>query len=235
VDKLARLVYRQKWRIATDSPGVRTVSSQTAKDVSSPRFSLQNAELITMLIKALTFFLLLSPRSYTIHRNFPKRFKSTPANDIGKPRPTEVVKLRRSGGQLVQGCDVYIGRAINQGGWNLPCSKWHNPFRRTNDTFEAKKEAVAKLKSTFCVLLISSAICTSCEARRWDVGARLTRTCPVTEMCLSVLRMVVRRRGACTMFVYCSWSSNILPIKVALQRVYNREKVKWKSLEANLG
>jgi len=41
---------------------------------------------------------------------------------------TRVVKLRRSGGKVVQDCDVYIGRRFTMGGWNLPHSKWHNPF-----------------------------------------------------------------------------------------------------------
>ena len=29
---------------------------------------------------------------------------------------------------MVQGCDVYIGRACFRGGWALPQSRWHNPF-----------------------------------------------------------------------------------------------------------
>src|SRR6185369_13395268 len=41
---------------------------------------------------------------------------------------TRVVKLRRRGGRLVQGCDVYIGRACCRGGWTLGKSKWANPF-----------------------------------------------------------------------------------------------------------
>jgi hypothetical protein len=24
---------------------------------------------------------------------------------------------------------VYIGREVKKGGWDLPCSKWHNPYR----------------------------------------------------------------------------------------------------------
>ncbi len=40
----------------------------------------------------------------------------------------KVVKLKRSQGQVVQDCDVYIGRKCTLGGWNLPASKWHNPF-----------------------------------------------------------------------------------------------------------
>ena len=39
----------------------------------------------------------------------------------------KVVRLRRVNGRIVQDCDVYIGRQCNQGGWNLPNSKWHNP------------------------------------------------------------------------------------------------------------
>lgn len=40
----------------------------------------------------------------------------------------KVVRIQRKGGQVIQDCDVYIGRACNMGGWNLPQSKWHNPF-----------------------------------------------------------------------------------------------------------
>lgn len=39
-----------------------------------------------------------------------------------------VVRIRRKGGEIVQGCDIYIGRACSQGGWNLSESKWYNPF-----------------------------------------------------------------------------------------------------------
>lgn len=39
-----------------------------------------------------------------------------------------VVRLRRSGGKVIQGCDIYIGRKCTMGGWNLPQSKWANPF-----------------------------------------------------------------------------------------------------------
>lgn len=39
-----------------------------------------------------------------------------------------IVRIKRSGGEIVQDCDVYIGRACNQGGWNLPESRWKNPY-----------------------------------------------------------------------------------------------------------
>ena len=42
---------------------------------------------------------------------------------------TRVVRLQRSQGAIIQNCDIYIGRQISQGGWNLPGSKWANPFR----------------------------------------------------------------------------------------------------------
>lgn len=44
-----------------------------------------------------------------------------------KQKP-KVVKLKRKGGKVVQDCDVYIGRALNMGGWRLKKSKWYNPF-----------------------------------------------------------------------------------------------------------
>jgi Domain of unknown function (DUF4326) len=41
---------------------------------------------------------------------------------------TRVVHLKRQKGEVVVGCDVYIGRACNRGGWNLKQSIWSNPF-----------------------------------------------------------------------------------------------------------
>lgn len=39
-----------------------------------------------------------------------------------------VVRIKRRNGEIVQDCDVYIGRAVNRGGWKLKASKWKNPF-----------------------------------------------------------------------------------------------------------
>ncbi len=53
---------------------------------------------------------------------------------------TVIVHLRRRGGVEVEGCDVYIGRAMYQGGWRLPTSKWANPYRLCD--FENSRAAV---------------------------------------------------------------------------------------------
>lgn len=50
---------------------------------------------------------------------------STVSSSLSAPT---VVHLRRLKGEIVQDCDVYIGRACNMGGWKLPQSKWHNPY-----------------------------------------------------------------------------------------------------------
>lgn len=42
---------------------------------------------------------------------------------------TRVVHLHRKNGNVVQDCDVYIGRAVMRGGWNFTRSKWANPFK----------------------------------------------------------------------------------------------------------
>ncbi len=47
-------------------------------------------------------------------------------------KETTVVRIRRKGGIIVQNCDIYIGRALTMGGWNLEESKWHNPFKLTD-------------------------------------------------------------------------------------------------------
>jgi hypothetical protein len=43
--------------------------------------------------------------------------------------PTTVVRIRRSKEKgIVQDCDVYIGRRMTMGGWNLLDSIWRNPY-----------------------------------------------------------------------------------------------------------
>jgi hypothetical protein len=46
-----------------------------------------------------------------------------------KAKIPTVVRLRIKDGKVVQDCDVYIGRAQNQGGWKLPASRWQNNHR----------------------------------------------------------------------------------------------------------
>lgn len=46
---------------------------------------------------------------------------------------TKVSHLKMEKGQVVQGCEVYIGRQMNMGGWNLTKSKWANPYKVGKD------------------------------------------------------------------------------------------------------
>lgn len=54
-----------------------------------------------------------------------------------------VVRIRRRGGEIVQDCEVYIGRACYMGGWSLPQSKWHNPF---SAKIYSREESLAKYR-----------------------------------------------------------------------------------------
>ena len=54
--------------------------------------------------------------------------QSSPNKQTVETSHTTVVRIRRQGGQVTQGCDVYIGRQVSRGGWDLPRSKWANPF-----------------------------------------------------------------------------------------------------------
>jgi hypothetical protein len=44
-----------------------------------------------------------------------------------------VVRIRRKGGVVVQDCDVYIGRRMTMGGWNLQKSPFANPFKKNKN------------------------------------------------------------------------------------------------------
>ena len=52
--------------------------------------------------------------------------------------PTTVVALKRSGGKIVQDCDVYVGRKLTMGGWNLD-SPYGNPFKGKRAVYEYYK------------------------------------------------------------------------------------------------
>lgn len=56
-------------------------------------------------------------------------YEYVPPNDKGI---TQVVRIRRHKGEIVQDCDVYIGREQYQGGWKLPRSEWANPYSFSN-------------------------------------------------------------------------------------------------------
>lgn len=67
------------------------------------------------------------------------------ANTIPALPPTRVVRLRRRAGEVIQDCDVYIGRECQQGGWNLMESKWVNPFTIKREG--SAKKAIEKYAS----------------------------------------------------------------------------------------
>lgn len=58
--------------------------------------------------------------------------------------PTVVRLRRKRNGPVVQDCDVYIGRRLCMGGWNLHDSPWRNPFRvdRPKKKYDGTREEV---------------------------------------------------------------------------------------------
>lgn len=55
------------------------------------------------------------------------------SREIAIAQPPTVVRIRRKRGEIVEACDVYIGRHMFQGGWRLRASAWCNPFRIGKD------------------------------------------------------------------------------------------------------
>ncbi len=43
-----------------------------------------------------------------------------------------VVRIRRKDGEIVQDCEIYIGRRCSMGQWNLKESIWANPYKIDN-------------------------------------------------------------------------------------------------------
>ena len=95
-------------------------------------------------------------KASTPTKQSPKKPSDAPLNKKSKTEPVEgvahkksatqqakkgarVVRLQRKGGQVVQSCEVYIGRRWTMGGWNLPQSKWANPYsvRKAGSAAEA--------------------------------------------------------------------------------------------------
>lgn len=59
--------------------------------------------------------------------------RTKPPTRIGDPR---IINLKGRKPQVVREDEgeVYCGRAINMGGWHLPHSKWHNPYKVAKGT-----------------------------------------------------------------------------------------------------
>ena len=57
--------------------------------------------------------------------------------------PTRVVNIRRRGG-VGAAFDVYIGRSMYRGGWQLPGSKWANPYVIGRDG--TREEVIARFR-----------------------------------------------------------------------------------------
>ena len=78
------------------------------------------------------------PKSQDVSRDFNSRKKK--GRNLTRKQPpyvapcddgiTRVVHMERYKGDVIQDCDVYIGRENRLGGWNLPESKWANPFTK---------------------------------------------------------------------------------------------------------
>jgi hypothetical protein len=65
---------------------------------------------------------------------------NTATSGVQKRAHTRVVHLQRKKGEIVQDCDVYIGRAVTRGGWTLKQSKWANPFQIGKKGMKTVKE-----------------------------------------------------------------------------------------------
>jgi hypothetical protein len=58
-----------------------------------------------------------------------------------------VVHLKRKNGVEVVACDVYIGRAMYQGGWRLAASKWANPFSISGQPGGDRESVIEKYRA----------------------------------------------------------------------------------------
>lgn len=59
---------------------------------------------------------------------------------------TSVVKIQRKNGKVISDCDIYIGRRCKRGGWDLPQSKWYNPFSLNKKKF-TREESLKKYEA----------------------------------------------------------------------------------------
>lgn len=83
-------------------------------------------------------------------------FKSLPPSKSGRVKisenkhmTTRVVRIRHKHGEVFVDCQVYIGRTVTRGGWNLQCSKWANPYRLGQDGLDRRRTYSILMKHTF--------------------------------------------------------------------------------------
>jgi len=114
------------------SEGKRNVSSQAEtsenkRTKAATSFAPQQTTLNNSGKEVTSKYFSQKPTSSAVNQQPPKT--PTPVLNLSNLLPlTRVVKMQRKNGAIVQDCDVYIGRGVYKGGWNLPKSKWHNPY-----------------------------------------------------------------------------------------------------------
>lgn len=67
----------------------------------------------------------------------------------------KVVRLRIKDKKVVQGCDVYVGRAQRQGGWNLEASLWANK-KLQSDSDEERANSINNYRQEIMLKITSN-------------------------------------------------------------------------------
>jgi predicted NAD-dependent protein-ADP-ribosyltransferase YbiA (DUF1768 family) len=55
---------------------------------------------------------------------------------------TRIVRLKKYNHRIVTDCDVYIGPYVKNASWNLPESKWSNPYHLENNSLQLYREHI---------------------------------------------------------------------------------------------
>eukprot|EP00045_Choanoeca_perplexa_P006380 m.54282 g.54282 ORF g.54282 m.54282 type:complete len:189 (+) comp13613_c0_seq1:1315-1881(+) len=70
----------------------------------------------------------LAKRPKRTNLTFSAQFQRMATFHTTNSKLSRQVRMKRQGGEIVQGCDMYLGRQCNMGGWRLPKSPLFNPF-----------------------------------------------------------------------------------------------------------
>lgn len=74
-------------------------------------------------------------------------------------KKTELVRMQKKNGKVVQDCDIYIGPKMQNASWDLSRSKWCNPFydrdnpKRANEQYERHVLSTESLRSDIPTLV----------------------------------------------------------------------------------
>lgn len=120
---------------------------------------------------------------------------------------TTLVKLKAREGVVVQGCDIYIGKEMNMGRWEIPKSPFYNPF---------KEKGLEGVKKYFHMLVYGH----QADKLKLPIGAEIATGSEAMQLIKSNLYLLQNKVLGC-------WCDGVCHGHVLIYLTEKKEDITW--------